>query len=232
MILHFLGLRFMLFCWAHREMQLMSFCRDEPLVCSLSRSKLCLSTLIAAATTTTLFLPNSIKLWLTKYINKNREEFGAPKITIGAREKAILRWFIYSYLGQIPQLISSSTTVYVAFLLKGDVERGRRSILEGIKIREELGVQLYVAAGNCDLGREKLNNRLTRLYKYQLLYLLVQATRLLLSYSIAALIRVNMVISRIIDRESQVSAVRLHRGKKGQESKNVVSHIPYLFSIA
>ena len=35
-----------------------------------------------------------------------------PKITIGAREKAILRCFIYSYLGQIPQLISSSTTVY------------------------------------------------------------------------------------------------------------------------
>ena len=121
---------------------------------------------------------------------------------------------------------------FVAFLLKGDVEGGRRSILEGIKIREELGVQLYVAAGNCDLGREKLNNRLTRLYKHQLLYLLVQATRLLLSSSIAALIRVNMVISRIIDRESQVSAVRLHRGKKGQECKNVVTRIPYLFSIA
>ena len=29
MILHFLGLRFMLFCWAHCEMQLMSFCRDD-----------------------------------------------------------------------------------------------------------------------------------------------------------------------------------------------------------
>ena len=54
---------------------------------------------------------------------------------------------------------------FVAFLFKGDVEGGRKSILEGIKIREELGVQLYVAAGNCDLGREKLNNRLTRLYK-------------------------------------------------------------------
>ena len=51
---------------------------------------------------------------------------------------------------------------FVAFLFKGDVEGGRKSILEGIKIREELGVQLYVAAGNCDLGREKLNNRLTR----------------------------------------------------------------------
>ena len=123
-------------------------------------------------------------------------------------------------------------TNFVAFLFKGDVEGGRKSILEGIKIREELGVQLYVAAGNCDLGREKLNNRLTRLYKYQLLYLLVQATRLLLSSSIAALIRVNMVISRIIDRESQVSAVRLHRGKKGQECKNVVTRISYLFSIA
>ena len=72
MILHFLGLRFMLFCWAHCEMQLMSFCRDDdyyfgtqsrlPLVCSRSRSKLCLSTFITAATTTTLFVPNSIKL--------------------------------------------------------------------------------------------------------------------------------------------------------------------------
>ena len=29
MILHFLGLRFMLFCWDHCEMQLMSFCRDD-----------------------------------------------------------------------------------------------------------------------------------------------------------------------------------------------------------
>ena len=29
MILHFLGLRFMLFCWAHCEMQLMLFCRDD-----------------------------------------------------------------------------------------------------------------------------------------------------------------------------------------------------------
>ena len=111
---------------------------------------------------------------------------------------------------------------FVAFLFKGDEEGGRKSILEGIKIREELGVQLYVAAGNCDLGREKLNNRLTRLYKYQLLYLLVQATRLLISSS-------NAIVN---DRESKVSAVRLHRGKKGQECKNVVTRIPYLFSIA
>ena len=29
MILHFLGFRFMLFCWAHCEMQSMSFCRDD-----------------------------------------------------------------------------------------------------------------------------------------------------------------------------------------------------------
>ena len=108
---------------------------------------------------------------------------------------------------------------FVAFLFKGDVEGGRKSILEGIKIREELGVQLYVAAGNCDLGREKLNNRLTRLYKHQLLYLLIQATRLLLSSSNAALIRVNMVISRIIDRESKVSAVRLHRGKNDKSAR-------------
>ena len=108
---------------------------------------------------------------------------------------------------------------FVAFLFKGDTEGGRKSILEGIKIREELGVQLYVAAGNCDLGREKLNNRLTRLYKYQLLYLLVQATRLLLSSSIAALIRVNMVISRIIDRESKVLAVTLHRGKNDKSAR-------------
>ena len=29
MIFHFLGLRFMLLCWAHYEMQLMSICRDD-----------------------------------------------------------------------------------------------------------------------------------------------------------------------------------------------------------
>ena len=114
---------------------------------------------------------------------------------------------------------------FLSFLFKGDVEGGRKSILEGIKLREELGVQLYTATGNCDLGRKKLNIRLARLY--QLPYLLVQATRPLLSasnaaliggrcsfeswrrhifdvggfFSNAALIRVNMVISSIIDRE-------------------------------
>ena len=116
---------------------------------------------------------------------------------------------------------------FLAFLFKGDVEGGRKSILEGIKLREELGVQLYTATGNCDLGRKKLNIRLARLY--QLPYLLVQATRPLLSasnaaliggrcsfeswrrhifdvgafffFSNAALIRANMVISSIIDRE-------------------------------
>lgn len=75
---------------------------------------------------------------------------------------------------------------FVAFLFKGDVEGGRKSILEGIKLREELGLQLYTATGNCDLGRKKLNNRLARLY--QLPYLLVQATRPLPSVSNAALI--------------------------------------------
>lgn len=75
---------------------------------------------------------------------------------------------------------------FVAFLFKGDVEGGRKSILEGIKLREELGLQLYTATGNCDLGRKKLNNRLARLY--QLPYLLVQATRPLPSASNAALI--------------------------------------------
>ena len=113
---------------------------------------------------------------------------------------------------------------FLAFLFKGDVEGGRKSILEGIKLREELGVQLYTATGNCDLGRKKLNIRLARLC--QLPYLLVQTTRPLLSasnaaliggrcsfhgwrrhifegffFSNAALIRVNMVISSIIDRE-------------------------------
>ena len=115
---------------------------------------------------------------------------------------------------------------FLSFLFKGDVEGGRKSILEGIKLREELGVQLYTATGNCDLGRKKLNIRLARLY--QLPYLLVQATRPLLSasnatliggrcsfeswrrhifdvgvffFSNAALIRANMVISSLIDRE-------------------------------
>lgn len=37
---------------------------------------------------------------------------------------------------------------------QGDVERGRQVILEGITLRKELGVPLYVAAGNCDLGRK------------------------------------------------------------------------------
>jgi len=38
--------------------------------------------------------------------------------------------------------------------LQGDEEKGRALIKEGIKMREELGVSLYIAAGNCDLGSE------------------------------------------------------------------------------
>ena len=53
---------------------------------------------------------------------------------------------------------------FLPFVFKGDVEGGRKSILEGIKLREELGVKLYTATGNCDLGRKKLNIRLARLY--------------------------------------------------------------------
>ena len=75
---------------------------------------------------------------------------------------------------------------FLAFLFKGDVDGGRKLIHEGIKLREKLGVQLYTATGNCDLGRKKLNNRLARLY--QLPYLLVKATRPSLSASNAALI--------------------------------------------
>lgn len=37
------------------------------------------------------------------------------------------------------------------------VERGRQLIHEGIALRRELGVPLYVAAGNCDLGRKNSN---------------------------------------------------------------------------
>jgi len=40
------------------------------------------------------------------------------------------------------------------FFLQGDEEKGRALIKEGIKMREELGVSLYLAAGNCDLGSE------------------------------------------------------------------------------
>ena len=38
------------------------------------------------------------------------------------------------------------------YFLQGDVESGRDFIQHGIKMREELGVPLYTAAGNWDLG--------------------------------------------------------------------------------
>ena len=40
------------------------------------------------------------------------------------------------------------------YFLQGDTEKGRDLIKMGIKIREELGVSLYTAAGHCDLGSE------------------------------------------------------------------------------
>jgi len=38
--------------------------------------------------------------------------------------------------------------------LQGDAEKGRDLIKKGIKLKEELGASLYIAAGNCDLGSE------------------------------------------------------------------------------
>ena len=40
------------------------------------------------------------------------------------------------------------------YFLQGDADNGRELIVMGIKMREELGVPLYTAAGNCDLGSE------------------------------------------------------------------------------
>ena len=40
------------------------------------------------------------------------------------------------------------------YFLQGDAEKGRDLIKKSIKMREELGVSLYTAAGNCDLGSE------------------------------------------------------------------------------
>lgn len=45
-------------------------------------------------------------------------------------------------------------TILIFFFSQGEVERGRQLIHEGIALRKELGVPLYVAAGYCDLGRE------------------------------------------------------------------------------
>ena len=42
----------------------------------------------------------------------------------------------------------------LSLFLQGNVENGRDLIKKGIKMREELGVPLYTAAGNCDLGSE------------------------------------------------------------------------------
>jgi len=43
---------------------------------------------------------------------------------------------------------------FFLYFLQGNVENGRDLINKGIKMREELGVCLYTAAGNCDLGSE------------------------------------------------------------------------------
>ena len=40
------------------------------------------------------------------------------------------------------------------YFLQGNVEKGRDLIKKGIKMKVELGVSLYTAAGNCDLGSE------------------------------------------------------------------------------
>lgn len=59
-------------------------------------------------------------------------------------------------LGKLKQIISDVLRI-CWFTSQGDVERGRQLIHEGIALRRELGVPLYVAAGNCDLGRENSN---------------------------------------------------------------------------
>ena len=40
------------------------------------------------------------------------------------------------------------------YFFQGNVEKGRDLIKKGIKMRKELGVSLYTAAGNSDLASE------------------------------------------------------------------------------
>ena len=41
---------------------------------------------------------------------------------------------------------------FFLYFLQGDADKGRDLIKKSIKMREELGVSLYTAAGSCDLG--------------------------------------------------------------------------------
>ena len=53
----------------------------------------------------------------------------------------------------MPRFYIVPLEAFLYFLL-GDVEKGRDLINNGIKMKEELGISLYTAAGNCDLGSE------------------------------------------------------------------------------
>ena len=63
-----------------------------------------------------------------------------------------------SEVGKWKQYACSVSVLFLisilSFFLQGNVENGRDLIKKGIKMREELGVPLYTAAGNCDLGSE------------------------------------------------------------------------------
>ena len=70
-----------------------------------------------------------------------KSEIGSGKWEVGSPSSA----FVVSVLFLLE---------FFLYFLQGDVDKGRELIEKGIKMREELGVPLYTAAGNCDLGSE------------------------------------------------------------------------------
>ncbi len=72
--------------------------------------------------------------------------------------------------------MSSRCHPHCFFFSQGEVERGRQLIHEGIALRKELEVPLYVAAGYCDLGRENYTISMPLLHKAIPLQLATQQT--------------------------------------------------------
>ena len=78
---------------------------------------------------------------LKSEVGSRKSEIGSGKWEVGSPSSA----FVVSVLFLLE---------FFLYFLQGDVDKGRELIEKGIKMREELGVPLYTAAGNCDLGSE------------------------------------------------------------------------------
>jgi len=83
-----------------------------------------------------------------------RKDYNLENFGYDIGHNGIMEWSQVHVLDRAPSARTKVLNALFLYFFQGDEEKGRYLIKNGIKMREELGVFLYTAAGNCDLGSE------------------------------------------------------------------------------